>query len=147
MIKITTIESTTRDASKIAEPPPTTSNNSSKQTQHGYVLAQSNQSPTTVNNETMNGTDNSERELFSHMGQITPHREAKDTIVTPTIYVNIDKPDQAITPRIRINNVVKWTFASICDNINNVKIQTSDLISRESDPRPKARKYRRPRRK
>ena len=57
MIDVTTNDNTIRDASKTAEPPPAVFKNSNKQTQHGYVLAQSDQSPTRVNNKTI-GTDN-----------------------------------------------------------------------------------------
>ena len=66
MIAVNTIYRTTRDTTKTAEPPPTLYTASSKQSPHGYVLAQSHQSPTMVCKETPTGTNDLKGEFYSY---------------------------------------------------------------------------------
>ena len=135
MIAVNTIYRTSRDTTKTAEPPPTLCTASSKQSPHGYVLAQSHQSPTTVRKEAATGTNDSERELCSYMDRTTPYRGVKDTILEHNIYVNNDEPDLPIPPCIRTYNTRTLPCGAIWDNEHDNKKQKKDLMSRQSDPK------------
>ena len=122
-----------RDTTKTAEPPPSVYTDSLKQSQHGYVLAQSYQSPTTDNNEVTVGTEDSERELYSCMVQATPYRGVKGIISKPTIYVNADEPDLANTTHRRAHKKGILTIAAIIVDKPNETGQIMELIGKQDN--------------
>jgi hypothetical protein len=100
MIATTSVDGTTRDTTKTAEPPPSISTTSLKQPQPGYVLAQSYRPLCTDKNYVTVGPQCSERELYSTMVQAAvdlnkAYRGVKGMISKVKIYVNKDGQELA----------------------------------------------------
>ena len=103
IIADTTIYKNSRDTTKSAEPPPTSSTVSSKKYRHGYPLARSQQSPSTVYEENPMGTNDLERELCSYMNQTMPRKEVKDKLVKSITYVDEGETTSPVLQSTRVH--------------------------------------------